>query len=677
MKTFLTLMLGATILMGVQPAKADVISLIREGIRILSEPVIAPLTEYEKLFVNNMKTNYELLKDFEAEPGVESTDYYPMVVVLLEIKKLSKEVVDLSAVLSNSQNSGYGQAVATLRERYARAEVLWERLEELNSGKLLARIKGFFQNFGIKTAWAGDGFTGDPLIVAGALDSIDNMICSDRGGSMMNASNPGAEYCCSNNIVQRVNGQTGQIGQIGQIGEIGQQCCFKGECCPAGEKKASDGKCCEQQRYGWDANGSSFCCSENEVTWPQDFTNGNGAWTCCNPEKVGTSNGKCCTKDRWVWGTDRKVSCCKEGEEAVFTGEKTFNGMKVSICCKPGETGTPKGCCPPGRGYTTTYGKHECCEEGKEAKMMKNGSAICCKPTDNVIDGKCCPEERSGWDSKNNKPICCGEGEAVVADGSCCEKDRIFNSPEEGGDICCPDSRYGKDEDGNSQCCYPDEKIMSVMVGEEEIENTGILRPKTVDICCSTDTELVTDDGQCCTHERTSYRASEKGRRMSSVGVKVESYCCGPGETGAKFASGEPDGCCPKDTFLKFKQLDDGKWNMGCCQNEDDVVVDGGLCCPRERVATIYKKDEEFGGYTSIGEQCCTDDNYPYGVNNDDKTACCPNPDDVPVSDEYPCCPKNRLYVDSMTKNTDGSVNLELGCCPEGHHWIPWDGDKN
>ena len=149
------------------------------------------------------------------------------------------------------------------------------------------------------------------LTVNNALDTLDVASCSSMGWEMTNTTNnlDFFQNCCSKNIVVRT---TGQFCCNTQCCPNGSEKNEKGECnnCPKDEKEASDGKCCKQQKYGWDENGKTFCCKGDEVAWTQDFTTGDGAWTCCDPQKVGTTGGKCCTEDRWIWQASGKVGCC-------------------------------------------------------------------------------------------------------------------------------------------------------------------------------------------------------------------------------------------------------------------------------------------------------------------------------------------------------------------------------
>ena len=170
MKIFLTLMLSTAVLMGVEPVHAEILTTTGVALRLL----VSPMTMDERTFINNMQTTYNLLKNFEAEPGEESADYYPMVSILLEIKVLSKKVVDLSTVLSSPKHYAYDEALEILREEYNKAEKLWDQLERWINETPLAYFTGFIQNFGVKTAFAGDfmGFNGDPKVITKTLERI-------------------------------------------------------------------------------------------------------------------------------------------------------------------------------------------------------------------------------------------------------------------------------------------------------------------------------------------------------------------------------------------------------------------------------------------------------------------------------------------------------------------------
>ncbi len=228
------------------------------------------LTQIEEKFIENMKINYDLLNGFGVGEVDKSNEYYQIIVTLEDIKVLAQEIVDMSDTLSNPSAPGYAPAVNILRERYNQAKELWEKLERWNKkqeNQVALLVKDIIQNFGVKTAWADSEpeFVGDPTLVESTL-----------------------QYFCPTNMVYKVSGI---------------QCPTQGLCL-GNQKKSSDGECCNQQQYGWDLVGNTFCCKENEIAWPQNYQDGTGSWTCCDPETVGTSDGKCCTNDRWVYGQD-------------------------------------------------------------------------------------------------------------------------------------------------------------------------------------------------------------------------------------------------------------------------------------------------------------------------------------------------------------------------------------
>ena len=64
-----------------------------------------------------------------------------------------------------------------------------------------------------------------------------------------------------------------------------------------------------------------------------------------------------------------------------------------------------------------------------------------------------------------------------------------------------------------------------------------------------------------------------------------------------------------------------------------------------------------------MGSICCPENTY--GVDhNDGKKACCPSPTDVPISDEYPCCPEGDVYVISVADDDafGGSYYAKVSC---------------
>ena len=305
MKTFLTLMLGATILMGVTPAQADLANSTRAALRLL----VSPVTANDQIFINNMKTNYGLLKDFEAEPGEEATDYYPLVSVLLEIKALAKEVVDLSATLSSPMNDGYDEALKTLHEKYDRAEKLWEQLEKLNNESPLAYFTSFIQNFSVKTAWAG-GFTADPEDVKKALDQIKKNReehCKLLGMELY------GKKCChtydDNCICEGIGGDLAED----------KTCCPRQDVDCICEHSPHYQDTCKCAKYDTAEERQECVCEKRKGEWyPSKDRFAEVKGTCCYPPQSPYAVAhepyeacKCRVEDKKWYGTGK---CCEKGQ---------------------------------------------------------------------------------------------------------------------------------------------------------------------------------------------------------------------------------------------------------------------------------------------------------------------------------------------------------------------------
>ena len=96
MKTFLTLMLSATILMGAQSARANIVDTTNKALKYLDE-VSVPLTSDERDFFESMKKVSSYLNNYEwtlySSPATNEAVYF-----LLEMKAFANKVsaLDLS-----------------------------------------------------------------------------------------------------------------------------------------------------------------------------------------------------------------------------------------------------------------------------------------------------------------------------------------------------------------------------------------------------------------------------------------------------------------------------------------------------------------------------------------------------------------------------------------------------
>ena len=236
------------------------------------------LTSDEEEFLNDMKESYEMLKDLEITQE-DISAIGRLAEVLLEVKALSKEVADLSDTLSNPSNPGYAEAVLVLRARRSRADVLWKELDRLSDdeGGVLAYAKAFFQNFGVKTAWAIETNALRKALRA-YLKKLERL-CALTGG----------EWVSHDSI-------------------------FDGRCCPKGEwGEAYLCRCLAipNDKFSYPSHQEEFCRCQMHAnkTFVQCL---NGKTYCCDvsdDEKCGCETcldntwlgpGKCCPKG-WIW----------------------------------------------------------------------------------------------------------------------------------------------------------------------------------------------------------------------------------------------------------------------------------------------------------------------------------------------------------------------------------------
>ena len=317
MKVILKAILCSTLLLGINSAQAGIVGSTREALRYFQTSTSSTLTANEKIFLNNMKTNYSLLKDFDKGGIDETSKDYHIVLILEEVKELSKQLVDLSDTLSNPQNEGYNQAVITLRAIYNLIveKDLWGQLErwsQENEQLYTFSVKEFFQNFGVKTAWAASSFVGDPETIRKALEQIrknKEKECKDKGMELYNDS------CCKTSdslcICLAIGGTLAEDGTCCPNTDMDCYCAHSPSngYCQCRHLRGDEYQRCLCSKWGEDyelvtvLEGTLICCLKSDEYCQCRKTATFEECKCKKSEDKTWTNGHCCLKGEvWIDG---------------------------------------------------------------------------------------------------------------------------------------------------------------------------------------------------------------------------------------------------------------------------------------------------------------------------------------------------------------------------------------
>ncbi len=662
------------------------------------------LTAVEQKFIANMKINYDSLKDFEVGEADKSNDYYQTALTLNEIKALSKEIVDLSGVLSHPADPGYAQAVKTLREKYNQAKELWKKLEKWNKdqkNQVALLVKDIIQNFGVKTAWADSEpeFVGDPDVVNYAcqhLCPLGTSFCRgeccfqacDISGKCPSPCLGKEKFSITQGKICKcpigttwIDAESGTDDWLESIGadpssENEENSLPHGECCPRGSVlhnnqchclngEDSKGNCCqdsvkESAKYG------KICECPAGTNWTTLSTAGFYDVSSGAEEYLDlTFSGECCP-DGSEWNGKECATPC-DRETSLLGGEwaKDAEGH----CCRREDIWTDGTCCPSD---FRAEAEHICCPKSQHAS---NGH--CCDQglewSEDTFGGflgmmktktsACCPLGKK-WNAKEQK--CCGEGECSCPDGgiqqngTCCKDGKGYN----------PKTNEYSEYNPSCGCPYPGVEQNGVCcLGLDEYNPSVQGYVYSYFSSCSCPDGGEKKERTCCKNGKAyncTLDDTVEGKKvlMNCGYFYVEDICCPPGThvlTAGGAASGGHKMCCPEGTEPSYSGATEestGEGIYACCPEGEGAISDG-TCCPNDR--RTRDKDNKFF--------CCPKGEHASwtGENNEDIQrstieVCCPEGEGA-ISDGT-CCPLGRRGADK-----DG----KYFCCPKGQNSSPTD----
>ena len=162
MKTFLSFILSATILVGMQPARADFLGTVREAINLCNKDPFelseVELQAYDLMVWTSGVLSY--IDNFNA--SIDDTNYQKMYQTALEIRRYANKIASINRSDLDKNSPNYKVSVEKLRDALdgLANPVLFDKMKAiLSQGETTAYQTGGFKSFlkelvGIKTAFA-------------------------------------------------------------------------------------------------------------------------------------------------------------------------------------------------------------------------------------------------------------------------------------------------------------------------------------------------------------------------------------------------------------------------------------------------------------------------------------------------------------------------------------------